>query len=619
MFNFFKKKTTAPEPVKEDEPRLSSGFFSTDIKPPSALSQKQRLEKAIAMSIQIPVGDLTPVNADGTFAMDSDLQQAKIVNSNMGFLPMVQFEYYAAQGFIGWNVCAILSQNWLIDKACSMPGQDAVRHGYEVSVNDGSDVNPEIFDDMRKLDKRFKVKKQCTEFVKNMRIFGIRHALFVVEGVDYEAPFNIDGVRPGAYKGISQIDPYWMAPVLDGHAASAPASLGFYEPTWWMINGRKIHKSWFIIGRNGDEVPDILKPSYIYGGIPTTQKIFERVYAAERTANEAPMLAMTKRLTVLSTDTAAALADIPKFNEKMQLWTQLMNNFGIKVIGKDAEEIAQYDTGLADLDATIMTQYQLVAAASDVQATKFLGTSPKGFNATGEYEESSYREFLESIQENYLSPLVERHHQLCIKSYIAPKHGVFFNSEVKWLPVDSPTAKELAETNKIKAETDAILIDAGSIDGFDGRQRLINERDSGYEGIPDVVPGGVGDREAEQKKEMLALEKPEKEDPFAQDSGLGHFEPRDGTLNGARIITHQRYLDDVKVLEKIKNRDFVVNLTPEFVDEGKKYRMVIDGHHSLAAALTSGIEPIFIESVPRDVVFNPVTGQATDAKDTDQA
>ena len=51
------------------------------------------------------------------------------------------------------------------------------------------------------------------------------------------------------------------------------------------------------------------------------------------------------------------------------------------------------------------------------------------------------------------------------------------------------------------------------------------------------------------------------------------------------------------------------------MDEGKKYRMVIDGHHSLAAALASGNHPDFVESVPRDVVFNPVTGAATDGKD----
>ena len=60
-----------------------------------------------------------------------------------------------------------------------------------------------------------------------------------------------------------------------------------------------------------------------------------------------------------------------------------------------------------------MSQYQLVAAAANVPATKLLGTTPKGFNATGEYEEASYHEELESIQANDLSRLLARHH-LCV-------------------------------------------------------------------------------------------------------------------------------------------------------------------------------------------------------------
>ena len=71
-----------------------------------------------------------------------------------------------------------------------------------------------------------------------------------------------------------------------------------------------------------------------------------------------------------------------------------------------------------------MTQYQLVAAAAGVPATKLLGTSPKGFNATGEFEESSYGEELESIQQHDLSPLVNRHHLLLIRSHVTKKFKI---------------------------------------------------------------------------------------------------------------------------------------------------------------------------------------------------
>ncbi|MHC5542034.1 anti-CBASS protein Acb1 family protein, partial [Singulisphaera rosea] len=224
-----------------------------------------------------------------------------------------------------------------------------------------------------------------------------------------------------------------------------------------------------------------------------------RVYAAERTANEAPMLAMTKRLTVLKCDITQAVANPEAFNERMTLWTQLMNNFGVKIIG-EADEVQQYDTALADLDALIMTQFQIACAGAEVPATKMLGTQPKGFNSTGEYEEASYHEMLASLQQHDLSPLVERHHLLLIRSHVAPKFKMApFNTEVAWNELDEQTAAEQADTELKKAQASAHYVEMGAVDGFDVRGKLISDKHSGFNGIDPVVPGGPGDRDAEME------------------------------------------------------------------------------------------------------------------------
>ncbi|MFL9599050.1 anti-CBASS protein Acb1 family protein, partial [Aeromonas veronii] len=66
--------------------------------------------------------------------------------------------------------------------------------------------------------------------------------------------------------------------------------------------------------------PDILKPTYIFGGIPLTQRIYERVYAAERTANEAPLLAMSKRTSTIHVDVEKAIANEDAFNARLAFW-----------------------------------------------------------------------------------------------------------------------------------------------------------------------------------------------------------------------------------------------------------------------------------------------------------
>lgn len=514
---WFRKKQTA---ASADSGPTRNGFFSTDgYIPPreNAAKRHRRMSEYAALSFQRTIDDLKAVDEDGNeipgVAMDdasSGLQQVKMRNGIGfgGYIPETQFAWFCGQGFIGYQAAALISQNWLVDKACTMPAKDASRNGYDLSVNDGTEVDAEVLDYIREQDKKFEVLRNCVEYIKLGRVFGVRVAMFIVDSSDpeyYAKPFNPDGVKPGSYKGISQIDPYWISPELGGEAAANPAAIDFYEPTWWRIGGKRVHRTHLVIFRNGD-LPDILKPAYLYGGIPVPQKIAERVYAAERTANEAPMLAMTKRLTVLKCDITQAAANPEAFSQRLTQWLEWMSNFGVKVIGGD-EEIAQFDTSLAELDAAIMTQYALVAAAAEVPSTKLLGTQPKGFNATGEYEEASYHEMLASLQQHDLSPLVNRHHLLLIRSNVAPKFKMPpFNTEVAWNELDEQTAEEQADTELKKAQAAQAYVDMGAVDGFDVRNKLTADKHSGFNGIDPVVPGGPGDRDAELEAKEAELE-----------------------------------------------------------------------------------------------------------------
>lgn len=600
---FWKKKQTVEIETTEDEEEDNGGFFSTEVSSPNntRMARARRLETQMRKSFQRTAADFTPIIPDGyamdeaeSVAMDSIKGSAKnFMARSYGGVPDAQLGWYAGQGFIGYQICAMLAQNWLISKACGLPGRDAIRNGFEITVNDGTTVSPKVLDQMRALDKKYKLNHNLRQFVKFGRIFGIRHALFKVESDDpeyYEKPFNIDGVKPGSYKGIVQIDPYWISPELDMESASNPGSMHFYEPTWWNLNGRRIHRTHLVI-MIGDEVADVLKPSYLYGGISVPQKIYERVYAAERTANEAPMLTMTKRLNVRKINLEKATANPRQFEQKVLDQNYWRDNYGQMFIGLD-ETAEQLETALNDLDAVIMTQYQLVAAGADVPATKLLGTTPKGFNATGEYEEASYHEELESLQAHDLTPLIERHHELIIKSELAPSKP--FGTTVTWASLDSMTAEEQANVNKTKSETAANLSLVGAIDGADERQRLINDPDSGYNGMPEEVPEDPLDEGAEGN------DNPNPDEIEAMDTNEISFSTSDGQLGDAHLVTSQEYLNQDIVNKKILDRDFDVQVSPEFQHNGRPMRVILDGHHSLAAAIKAGVEPKFVEQTGED-------------------
>lgn len=423
-------------------------------------------------------------------AMDSEdngLPAFKAVAVESGQSLLALMPWFMQQGFIGYQNAAFIAQHWLIYKACATPVDDAIRNGYDITTADGEDLEADALKIFKRWDRKLGIMGQLRDFGIKGRIFGIRIALFKVESDDpqyYEKPFNPDSVKSGKYRGITQIDPYWTAPILDAASSGVPSSDHFYEPTWWLIGSQRVHRTHLVIFRYA-EPADVLKPLYLFGGIPLPQMIMERVYAAERTANEAPALALSKRTNVWLTNMKKVMADTVKATKMINWWVSVRDNFGIKIGDKQEDDFKQFDTPLAEFDGLVMTQYGLVAATAGMPICKLLGTTPGGFAATGDYDESSYHELLESMEERDLSPFLARHHQLVMLSEVAPKFPKLAETEivVDWHELDAMTHKEKADENLVKAQTDAALIAAGELTPQDGRKRLATDKESGYHGI----------------------------------------------------------------------------------------------------------------------------------------
>lgn len=458
------------------------------------------LAKAMDSLHGVKIGDAGPQTPVGTGILDA---------GNPYTVSPALFAWYMSQSFIGYQACAIIAQHWLVDKACSQAGIDACRNGWKIKAKNETDLSQADNDRLCALDIEYDLKNNLVEYYRFKNVFGIRVMLFEVESEDpdyYSKPFNIDGVTEGSYKGISQVDPYWMTPMLTSESTSDPSARHFYDPDYWIISGKKYHRTHLRITR-GPEPADILKPTYIFGGIPLAQRIYERVYAAERTANEAPLLSLNKRTTAIHVDMEKVLLQQAKFEERLMMWIRYRDNHAIKVLGKE-ETMEQFDTALADFDSVIMNQYQLVAAICETPATKLLGTSPKGFNATGEFEMKSYHEKLESVQEHDFTPVLDRHYMLLAKS-----QGIQAEIVVLWEDVDSPTAQEQADLNAKRAETDERYTNMGVISPDEVRNKLRDDDKSGYNRLEDadanVEPGMTPENLAALEKAGAESEKSE--------------------------------------------------------------------------------------------------------------
>lgn len=456
------------------------------------------------------------------FALDSldDCVKDNRINGLSGKPQDIVFTFFAKFGFIGWQICSILAQHWLISNACSISNKDCLRNGWNNVFIDRKkeETDEEKEESQEMLNKLFDIAQQKFNLTEKLlewsyyyNVYGTAFIMPVYEGGDdefYKKPFNIDGVKKGSFKGLSVIEPYWMIPSFESQDTTDPTSPTFLEPEYYYTNtGKKIHKSHLIIGRR-KFVSDILKPSYYYGGISLAQEIYERVYASERCANEAPLLLLTKRLTYYKVNLKNLFTNPAKYKELGEVLTSMRDNQGILFSSKD-DEVGQLDTTLSDLDEVIMKQYHIASAIARIPVDKMFGTNPTGgLSASGDYNIKNYNQDLNTLQNDLFRPAIDKLNQIILKSEFDRKDRV----GIIWNSTDNPTEKEIAELNEKKANTMAVYLQNGLITPEEARQKLVNDKMSGYSFLKGVELEEPTEEEQKEIEEMMNKDKGTKDE-----------------------------------------------------------------------------------------------------------
>ena len=494
FWNLFgsKKETPVAFVVEDKQPRVGYLDFLSKLGK-NISNEKRSKDDAINWLFPRKPSDFQAVSMKTGVAMDSAIKPAMYNND----LPEEMIPFFT-HTFIGWQACALLYENAYIKKACEIPARDAVAVDYKlqyVNSDDGDDST-----DKDKEEERLATLKRISDkdmlikdVVRDADIFRKVYGQILVvpafnKDVDMSKPYDPKRIPKGSYKGMTLVQPFWVTYQMSADGVANPQMAGFYEPEYYVINGKtKIHKSWVIKPITG-VCPDILRPVYYYGGIPLTQQIFERVFCAEKTANEAPKLALTKRLLIVDGNIENMAANPRQAYETLQNVLELRDNMGL-MVKNPTDQVQQIDTSLTDMDALIMTQFQLVAAIAEMPVTKLMKTQLKGLANSGDYEMKDYNQSLVEIQENVYNRILERHYQILSYS----EYGRDLELCVVWNPIDTPTEKELAEIEQIQANTDSVYIGAGVIDASEVRDSLRANDDSRFHNLSDEMPDIDGD------------------------------------------------------------------------------------------------------------------------------
>lgn len=255
-------------------------------------------------------------------------------------------------------------------------------------------------------------------------------------------------------------------------------------------------------------VPDMLKPAYNFGGISMFQLMKPYVERYQRTADSVAQLVHAFSMTILSTDMSGILADGESDANlwlRVGIFNRFRDNTNTMMLDKESEQIEQINTPLTSLPELLTKSQEQMAGPSHTPLVKLLGVTPSGLNANSDGEIRVYYDYIMAQNEAHIRPVITAISELIHLSLfgeIDPAITWEFN------PLYQLDEKELAEVQKIKAETASTLTTASIISGQEARQALSSDEQSPYNGIDvDDVPEqelpddfGLSGSESEQQE-----------------------------------------------------------------------------------------------------------------------
>lgn len=390
---------------------------------------------------------------------------------------------------------------------------------------------------------RLKVREAFRELVEQDGFFGRSHLYLDLGTTDdrdeLRTPIG-DGsndiskskVGRGALKRIKTVEAVWCYPST--YNSNDPLKPDWYNPETWFVQGKELHVSRLLtfVGR---EVPDLLKPAYAFGGLSLSQMAKPYVDNWLQTRQSVSDLISAFSVMILGTELQESLGPAgDQLFARVDLFNSLRDNRGLMMINKGTEELTNVTTPLTGLDTLQAQSQEHMAAVSKIPLVKLLGIQPAGLNASSEGEIRTFYDTIEAFQEKFFRDKLTRvinFIQLSEFGSVDPEIGFKFE------PLWSLDAKQMADVEKTKSETDSINIENGSIDPQEARARIAGDPDSPYHSLdPDEMPEPPEDEEVDETGAAVA---PEAVAPPAPTPAPVAKSPaaasRDRKRNGARV------------------------------------------------------------------------------------
>jgi uncharacterized protein len=243
--------------------------------------------------------------------------------------------------------------------------------------------------------ERLGVQSIFREVSEHDGLYGRGHIFIEIDGVNDDSdelkkPIG-DGadnmskikIGRGSLTAIRTVEPVWVWPI--SYDSINPLSGQWYRPETWFCMNQEVHKTRLLtfISR---EVPDLLKPAYMFGGQSLTQLMMPVVENWLSTREAVGKIVKRYTQDVISLNLAEAInsGNADKFVKRVRLFAATKNNSGVLAIDKETESFQNVSMPLGSLDLLQAQAQEHMSSLSRIPGIKLLGIQPAGLNATSE-------------------------------------------------------------------------------------------------------------------------------------------------------------------------------------------------------------------------------------------
>lgn len=467
---------------------------------------------------------------------------------------------------------AMYRSDWVSRKVVDIPAFDMTRRGRDWQAEQ------EQITAIENAEKALGLWAKVGKAIRWARLYG-GAAIIINDGGNPSTPLRPESAAKDRIKALHVVS-RWRLNIPDSLSASIATPELFGKPKFFELNTSEDHQLRIdpsrVVTFHGQPVPDTDNVDDYWG-----DSILQAVYDAVQQAAGAPQ-GFSAMIDDAKTD-IIKIKDLPSQLQTSQLRNKLIDRWTlfrlqkylnkVSLMDMDSEEFVTHQmsfTGQAELINAYMV---LASGAADIPATRMLGQSPTGLNATGESDLRNYYNSVESRQENELRPALDY-----LDQFVVPHALGSMDKEIwyKFTPLWTPTEVEQATIDKTKAETvglyassplvnqaalqkgvEGMLVDDGLFPGFE--QALIEFEK--FNPKPEDLIASLNEPEEDQNAEGEEKSEPddadeEKKDPktTAQDV-VQDARPR-------TLYIQRKVLNPQDIIKWAKSQGFKTTLEP---------------------------------------------------------